>query len=143
MPSPEEALQDAIVTRLRDDVALAALVGNDVFDEVPGDEAGLRRYVYLGAMNTRLPTDGSVPLECAHDFWAVTLRIFSAGTDDFGRLGVWETANAVRASLHRAEPALAEPYCLVGPLMVSQAGDVLEPQGPKEVFVDVTALVQT
>lgn len=129
-----EALQGALVDLLRADTALAALVGDNVFDEVPADGAGVAPpYVYLGPINlARVETCGPA--------WTVRMRWF-AESADYGRLEAWQVAEAVMDAIEDAEPALPDPWSVAEPIRVTQAGDVIDPLNPKTVFVDLTTTV--
>lgn len=133
--TPETALQDAIVARLLADGPLQELVGEKIFDEVPGDrQAASPPYVEVGTLSSLREEMGGGP------GWAVVVRLYAYSTA-FGRKKAWEIAGAMRAALDGAELELAEPYRASLPLEALRAGDVVDPPSPKSVFVDVGTTV--
>lgn len=131
--TPETALQAAIVTILRDAGALDPLIGDKVFDEVP--ETAAPPYIYLGPINrTRFET-GCDPL------WTVRMRLYVI-SEDFGRLQGWDVIDAMARTLEGQFPDLsASGHAVQEPIRVIQAGDVVDPQALKSMFLDVTAVV--
>ena len=96
---PDRALQAAVLTRLRADASLTALLAGRIYDEPPASP--LYPYVTLGRAETR-PWGGVDGEGVEH---AITLTCVS-------RFGGAEEAKAVvaalRASLHGAEFALTD-----------------------------------
>jgi hypothetical protein len=130
--TPETALQEALIAVLRADPAVTALVGDNVFDEVPGDEAK-PPHVYLGPVNrTRL--------EACRRTFTIRMRWF-AESIDFGRLEAWEIADAVGEALEGLEPDLGDAFACEEPIRITQAGDTIDPLEPKAVFIDCTTTV--
>ena len=135
--TPEIALQTAIVALLEASSSLTSLLGSTkIFDQVPADaDRPTPPYVYLGPVNTQRLELG----ECGEG-QTIRARIFAVSTD-FGRLEAWEVAHQVRLALNGAVPTLAGDFQISDAIIVTQAGDVIEPENPKSVFIDVAATV--
>lgn len=137
--TPEIALQIAVVDRLKADSAVAALVTDRVWDEVPtprqGEEVPVP-YVYIGPIQrTRVETDYSLD-----PIGALRMRLYAVSTN-FGRVEAWEVANAVAGALEGFTPSLSSPYAAQDMIRAGPLGDVVEPLNPKSVFVDITVPV--
>lgn len=140
--APEIALQSAIVDLLKADAAVAAIVGEKIFDQVPADRVpGEPPYIEIGPIN-RTRFEG-----CAKA-WMIRLRLYATSTD-FGRVQAWCLADAMAdllddrdaEGLPKTAPTLPAPYRILDALRVVQAGDVVDPLQIKAVFVDVQAVV--
>lgn len=140
--TPELALRDAILTRLRADGAFYAIAGKQLFDEVPsslGSAAPSVKppYAYFGPMRRT-----SFQNTCAL-IWTIQARLYAVSTA-YNRDQGWLLIDAMIASLNELEAAdlpLAEPYSLYSPLVVGQAGDVIDPLQAKSVFFDLTTSI--
>lgn len=99
------ALQAAVYQRLVADTALAALIGNAIFDAPPGDQVG-GTYVSIGPETVR---DASCQTEkgATHEFSV------SVVTDETGFLTAKQVAVALSDALDGATLVLARGY-LVG-----------------------------
>lgn len=140
MTGPEIALQAALVAALRADAAVAALVGTQVFDEVPADGAlpAAARFLHFESMDSRRDPSGDGA--CRPRLFAITLRL-AAVTPDFGAKSAWAIADAARACLDLQTPALAAPWRLNAPLECIRALDVRGIARPKMVFLTIEAQV--
>lgn len=128
--TPEIALLNAIRTQLKTN-AIAG-IGQNVFDQIPTDTPP--PYIYIGpAGRTR------IVLDC-YQAWAVRLRIHVIYTS-WNRTQVWEAAEAAIQSLDLVTFTLPSPYSQEEPLKIVQAGDVVDPNAPKSVFVDLSATI--
>lgn len=140
--APEIALQKAIVERLLADAAVAAIVQDRIFDEVPADRLpGKPPYIEIGPINrTRFEGCGRA--------WQIRIRLFATSVE-FGRVEAWALADAMADALDdRGDgetpvdpPELAAPWRITDSLRVTQGGDVIDPLQIKSVFVDVQAVV--
>jgi hypothetical protein len=128
--TPEIALLNAIRTQLKTNAIDG--IGQNVFDQIPTDIPP--PYVYIGAAGrTR------IVLDC-YQAWAVRLRIYVIYTS-WNRTQVWEAAEAAIQSLDLVTFMLPSPYFQEEPLKIIQAGDVVDPNAPKSVFVDLSATI--
>ncbi|RVU17499.1 DUF3168 domain-containing protein [Methylobacterium oryzihabitans] len=134
--TPETALLRVVTDALVADPAVAALVGDKVFDEIPNDRrGGAPPYVYVGPINRQ-----RLYLECG-TAWTVRVRIYAV-TTAFGREQGWEVIEAVVQALDgRDDLTLPAPFSLQNRLDVTQAGDVVDPLAPKAMFLDLTTIV--
>jgi hypothetical protein len=131
--TPEIALINAVRTLLKNDGGVLALVdASKIFDQV--DEKTKAPYVYVGpAGRQRIISDcGQV--------WTVRLRVYAISSE-YNRNEDWDLAEATVQALDQQEPILADPFVLNDRLNVTQAGDVIDPNAPKSVFVDLTATI--
>lgn len=141
---PAAAWKEALRDFLKRDAAVVALVGGKVFDEVQRDPNGAivatPPWVYIGPIGAERD-DNSGHFD-GQDFggvmFRVTTRIFCAGTS-FGRSEVWTIANAVAEALEGENIGLAPPLAQTLVCQVQRAGDVIDPLGVKQAFIDVTA----
>ncbi|MGU3418527.1 DUF3168 domain-containing protein [Methylobacterium sp. D54C] len=136
--TPETAFLDAVRAHLRADPALAALVAGRVYDALPGAEQRIAPpYLYAGPLRRqRLDT-------ACGEAWTVQLRLYAVSTA-FGRHQAWAVIDAAATALADREPpdfALPPPFAVQQPLIVTQAGDVVDPLNPRQVFLDVTTIV--
>lgn len=140
--TPELALRDIIIELLNASPAVMDAVQGRIYDEVPSDTQGrtqrhLPAYIYIGPMNrTRIRQD------CAQ-MWTMRARIYVI-SDGWGRTEAWDTAEAVVQAVDEkgeADFTLAPPFVISEDLHVTQAGDVIDPQSPKSVFVDITTTI--
>ncbi len=138
MTSAVGAFSDAIMARLAADTGIIALVGRQVFDQVPGKGGALPGvsppWIYLG------PCGAARFEDSAYRAWMLTLRIYCE-TIDFNRGPAWAIADAVDAALDGARPALSSPFGLQADLRMTNSGDIIDPDKPKSVFCDVTGIV--
>ncbi len=135
-----EALQAAWIARLKANDAVRALVGNRVFDEVPGDKDRPKPpYIYPGPVSRRRYEGGG----CV-DARTVTFRIFVVSTE-FGRYEAWAVIDAISAALNNRELAVAAPWSTAGDTVKAiQDGDVVQPLDPKSAFADFSVtLIRT
>ncbi len=128
--SPEEALWSGICATLLGNEKVKAIVADRVFDEIPADDKRpAPPWLYLGVINAQhVETGDGVALR-------VSYRIYAASTN-FGRWQCWNAINAAREALHLAEPPV-DGYERIGPLIVVQSGDIVDPLTAKEAFLDV------
>jgi hypothetical protein len=130
--TPEIALINSIRTLLKADGATGALVGQNVFDQIPSQQQP--PYVYIGpAGRTRIVMD-------CYQVWTVRVRLYAISTG-YGRGEDWEIAEAMIQALDLQDLALADPYFQQEPLKITQAGDVIDPTAPKSVFVDISTTI--
>lgn len=130
--TPEIALINAIRMLLKTDSATGALVGQNVFDQIPSQQQP--PYVYIGpAGRTRIVMD-------CYQVWTVRVRLYAISTG-YGRSEDWEIAEAVIQALDFQDLTLADPYFQQEPLKINQAGDVIDPTAPKSVFVDISTTI--
>lgn len=132
--TPELALRNFIGELLREDAAVAAIVGKKVRDDVPSDaDADKLPWICFGPIATRrLETGGCGPA------WTVTARVF-AESAAFNRDQAWTIARAAIRAVEGQRGPDEAGFC--DPLTVSAAGDVVDPGKIKTVFVDVTAMM--
>ncbi len=97
-----EALQGAVYQRLRDDVALEALVGDAIYDAMPVVAPG-GTYVALGPEEARDASDGS-GRGAVHDF---IVSVLSGSEDAGGFRAVKAAASAVAQALEDAPLVLS------------------------------------
>lgn len=129
--SPEIALINAIRTALKADASVTALVGTNVFDQVGSQTPP---YIYVGpAGRSRVPND-------CFQIWTQRLRLYVIYTT-WNRTEVWEAAEALIQALDLRQFDLAAPFVQQEPIKITQAGDVIDPNAPKSVFVDLTATI--
>ncbi|OWU83809.1 hypothetical protein ATO6_15360 [Oceanicola sp. 22II-s10i] len=96
---PATALQKALVTALKADTAVAALVGARVYDEPPGDVT--RPYVRIGNLETRpFRTDGCMA-------WSMTFSIEVHSRPLQGRIEAARIGEAVIAALDEQHDDIA------------------------------------
>jgi uncharacterized protein DUF3168 len=108
-----------------------AEIGDKVFDQVPDVKPP---YIYIGpAGRTRMVTD-------CYQAWTQRVRTYVVYTT-WNRTQVWETAETMIQILDLIEFELAEPYVQSEPLNIVQAGDVIDPNAPKSVFVDLQTTI--
>lgn len=130
--TPEIALINAIRTLLKADASVGALVGQNIFDQIPSQQQP--PYVYIGpAGRTRIVMD-------CYQVWTVRVRLYAISTG-YGRSEDWEIAEAMVQALDLQELSLADPYFQQEPLKITQAGDVIDPTAPKSVFVDISTTI--
>ncbi|MGX9981131.1 DUF3168 domain-containing protein [Methylobacterium fujisawaense] len=138
----ELALRDAIRTRLKSDGAFQALAGKQIFDEVPSSLGEIAPkvkppYAYFGPIRR-----SNKVLDCSES-WTIQARLYAVSTT-FNRDQGWLLIDAMVASLDQLEGPdlpLADPYSLRTPLVVGQAGDVIDPLQAKSVFFDLTTSI--
>ena len=132
--SPETALLEAVQAALLANADVAALVGEKVFDAVPGDDQpGTPPLIYAGPFNRRRYQDVA---------WTVTGRFFVQSTG-FDRREAWNIAETAIQAVDEIEPTLAGPFAVADMVRVSQAGDVLTKEGGfHSVFFDLTTTIQ-
>ena len=140
--TPELAFRDAILARLKADAGFNAIAGKQLFDEVPSSLGSSvppvkPPYAYFGPLRrTNFQTT------CAQ-VWTIQARLYAVSTA-YNRDQGWLLIDAMIASLNELEAAdlpLAEPYSLHSPLVVGQAGDVIDPLQAKSVFFDLTTSI--
>lgn len=136
-PAPRshiEALQSAVIAKLKAADPVKALVAARIFDEAPSDKAKpAPPYIYLGPVNRQRIEAGS----CSSIFRA-TFRLFAVSTE-FGRREAWAVIDAVTEALDSQEISLPLPYATIGDLVkLVSDGDVIEPLNPKATFADYT-----
>jgi hypothetical protein len=130
--TPEIALINAVRTKLKGDASVTALATKGIFDQVPSGTTA--PYVYIGPVSrTRLQID-------CYQVWSIRIRIYCISTG-FNRSQDWEIAEAIIQSLDLQEFALDEPFVQSEPIKITQAGDVVDPNAPKSVFVDITSTI--
>lgn len=134
-----EALQQAVVARLKADPAVKALVQARVYDEIPSDQDRPKPpYVYIGPIARRRVEGGT----CMRISLA-TVRLYAVSTD-FGRLEAWSVIEACTAALDNKELPVADGYSTLGEAVrVIQDGDVIAPVSPKSTFADFSVTLQT
>ncbi|MGL3208690.1 DUF3168 domain-containing protein [Bradyrhizobium sp. BR 1433] len=133
--SAVEALQGAVIARLKDDPVLKVLVAARIYDEVPSDKDRPKPpYVYLGGVNRRRMTEQGT---CSA-VRTVTFRLYAVSTE-FGRLEAWSVIEACVEALDNKEIELAAPYTTLGEVVkLVSDGDVIQPVTPKSTFADFT-----
>jgi hypothetical protein len=130
--SPEIALINAIRTALKADASVAALIGANVFDQVSAQSTP--PYIYVGpAGRTRVWND-------CFQVWTQRIRLYVIYTT-WNRTEVWTAAEALIQALDLKRFDLAAPYEQQEEIRITQAGDVIDPNAPKSVFVDLTATI--
>jgi hypothetical protein len=129
-----EALQSAVIAKLKAADAVRALVGARIFDEGPSDkEKPKPPYIYLGPVNRQRIEAGS----CSSIFRG-TFRLFAVSTE-FGRTEAWAVIDAVTETLDGQEIDLPAPYSTIGDqIKLISDGDVIAPLNPKSTFADYT-----
>lgn len=128
--TPEIALLNAVRSQLK--TSPISGIGQNVFDQIPTDTPP--PYIYIGpAGRTR------IVLDC-YQAWTVRLRIYVIYTS-WNRTQVWEAAEATIQSLDLVTFTLPSPYFQEEPLKITQAGDVIDPNAPKSVFVDISSTI--
>lgn len=143
--TPELALRDAIRAVLTADAGFTALAGKRIYDEVPVGSGKatpqptdvVPPYAYVGPMRRTNAETG-----CAES-WTIQARLFVVSTA-YGRDQAWRLADAMMRALHGCEQSdlpLAEPFSLRTPLVVGQAGDVIDPLQAKSVFIDLSTSI--
>ncbi len=138
----ELALRDAIRDRLKADAAFLAIAGKQIFDEVPASLGSTippvkPPYAYFGPIRR-----SNKVLDC-RESWTIQARLYAVSTA-FNRDQGWLLIDAMVASLdqlERPDLPLADPYSLRTPLVVGQAGDVIDPLQAKSVFFDLTTSI--
>jgi hypothetical protein len=130
--TPEIALINAIRTLLKADVSVGALVGQNIFDQIPSQQQP--PYVYIGPAGR-----ARIVMDC-YQVWMVRVRLYAISTG-YGRSEDWEIAEAMVQALDLQELSLADPYFQQEPLKITQAGDVIDPTAPKSVFVDISTTI--
>jgi hypothetical protein len=133
------ALKAAVVAQLRADAGVAALVGPRIYDEVPSDSRGdqadaVAPWVYLGPVNLQRLEHGAAKA------WVATMRLYCI-TLDPGRDSAWGLAGAVSLALDQTQPVLASGFTLIDEFKEIAAGDVIEPDRPKSVFLDIRVAI--
>jgi hypothetical protein len=130
--TPEIALINAVRTLLKADAGVTELVSQKVFDQIPpGTKAP---YVYVGpASRTRLE------LDCGRA-WSIRLRVYAISTG-FNRSDDWDIAEAIEEAVNERLLTLPAPFEMQERIRVTQGGDVIDPNAPKSVFVDVTTTI--
>lgn len=136
MASAVVALSDAVFALLKADARVAAAVGGPgrIFDVVPGKVE--MPWIYLGPAGTKRLEDGA----CRG--WEIRLRIFVASAG-FKRDAAWTIADAIDIALDRQAPVLAagSGFTLSDDLRMVESGDIIDPDKPRSVFVDVVGHV--
>lgn len=143
--TPELALRDAIITLLKADAGFKALAGKRIYDEVPvGSGKAVPQpadvtppYAYFGPMRRT-----GYELGCGES-WTIQARLFVVSTA-YDRDQGWLLADAMVRALNLIEQPdlpLAEPFSLRTPIVVGQAGDVIDPLQAKSVFFDLTTTI--
>ena len=143
--TPELALRDAIRTRLKADAGFVALAEKRIYDEVPSSTGKASPgafdvtvpYAYFGPMRRT-----GYEIGCGES-WTIQARLFAVSTA-FNRDQGWLLIEAmVRAlnQLERPDLPLAAPFYLRTPLVVGQAGDVIDPLQAKSVFFDLNTSI--
>lgn len=136
--TPELALRDAIRTLLRADAEFTALAAKRIYDEVPADLKGVVvPYAYFGPMRRT-----NYEITCS-EVWTIQARLYAVSTA-FNRDQGWLLIDAMVRALNQLEQSdlpLADPYSLRTPLVVGQAGDVIDPLQAKSVFFDLTTSI--
>jgi hypothetical protein len=130
--TPEIALINAIRTLLKTDVPVGALVGQNIFDQIPSQQQP--PYIYIGPAGRK-----RIVMDC-YQVWTVRVRLYAISTG-YGRSEDWEIAEAMVQALDLQELTLADPYFQQEPLKITQAGDVIDPTAPKSVFVDISTTI--
>ena len=135
MASAVTAFSDAIFAILKADSGVLAALGGkpQVYDVVPQKNVGIvMPWVYLVPAGTKRLEDG-----CCRG-WEIRLRIFCA-TSDFKRDTAWTIADAVDLALDHQSPVLdpASGFSLSDDLRMVESGDIIDPDKPRAVFVDV------
>ena len=141
----ELALRDAIGARLKADAGFNALAAKRIYDEVPTSSGKaiplptdpVPPYAYFGPIRR-----SNKVLDCSES-WTIQARLYAVSTA-FNRDQGWLLIDAMVASLdqlERPDLPLADPYSLRTPLVVGQAGDVIDPLQAKSVFFDLTTTI--
>lgn len=130
--TPEIALINAVRTLLKADAGVTALVQQKTFDQIP--EGTKAPYIYVGPAGRQ-----RVVIDC-YQAWTIRLRIYAISSN-FNRAEDWDIAEAIVQALDHKEPTLPDPFALQDWLSVTQAGDVIDPNAPKSVFVDLTTTI--
>lgn len=133
----QDVFQGGVTALLLADPAVAAIVGEKIFDELPAHErqgGPAPPWVFFGPVNRRRLETG-----CART-WIVTSRLFAASTA-FGRREAWQLTDAMNEALEGAEPDLGDDFAIVEEIRCIQAGDAVLPGSPKTVFLDITATI--
>lgn len=130
-----EAFKGAVVAALQADAAVAALVGNAIFDVVPQDQP--LPYVWIGAVGA-----SRAPEDCGAPTWNLRMRLYAA-TDEAGRALAWTISSALSSALEARsiDDDMPEGTGQVAAIWISQGGDVIEPTSPAQTFIDLTATV--
>lgn len=143
--TPELALRDAIRTLLKADAGFNAFAAKRIYDEVPTSSGKaiplptdpVPPYAYFGPMRRT-----GYDIGCSES-WTIQARLYAVSTA-FNRDQGWLLIDAMVRALNQLEQPdlpLAEPYSLRTPLVVGQAGDVIDPLQAKSVFFDLTTSI--
>jgi hypothetical protein len=127
--TPEIALINAIRAKLK--ASNINEIGDKVFDQVPDVKPP---YIYIGPAGRR-----RMVTEC-YQAWTQRVRTYIVYTT-WNRTQVWETAETVIQLLDLIEFELAMPYVQAEALNIVQADDVIDPNAPKSVFVDLQTTI--
>ncbi len=136
--TPETAFMEAIQATLLADTDVAALVGEQVFDEVPADnDPAEPPYLYVGPINRqRVEPIGE------NRIWTVRMRLYAESVG-FGRKEAWAIGDAAAAALDGVELVLPDPFVVSDIVRVTQAGDVLDDANRfKTVFIDLITTIE-
>lgn len=99
--APDLALQDAVVSALKADAAVAAIVGTRIYDGVPADAK--LPYISIGPSDTAPDEADCLPADM------VTLQIDIWCRDQGKKHPARTLTRAVREALHQVEADLADP----------------------------------
>lgn len=136
--TPETAFMAAVQAVLLANEDVAALVGEQVFDEVPADKSpGKPPYIFVGPINRqRVEPIGM------NRIWTMRMRLYAESVG-FGRKEAWAIGDAAAAALDGVELVLPDPFVASDIVRVSQAGDVLDDANRfKTVFVDLVTTIE-
>ncbi len=133
------AFKDALIDYLLAQSAVAAIVGERIYDEAPQDAPGDPAdadypYVYLGPIGAQRIENVSDPE------WMIRIRVYVA-SNAFGRNEAWALLAALYTALEGATLTLPSGMFMSPPIWILQGGDVIDPINPKMAFLDLTTIV--
>lgn len=134
MTAPTIIIRDAIKAVLAADPDITALVANRIHDRVPSPVKAWP-FIAFGPMRftrTEAGSDGPV-LMTVH-------RIYTASTE-YERDQAWALADFIERALDGINPALEGDFASCMEWRATLAGDIIEANQPKQVFVDISGAV--
>lgn len=132
------ALVGAVIETAKADLAIAALCGDRIYEELPRDPRGdaadvAAPYVYLSFVHW-----ADIESSCG-PIYAVTLQLRAVSTK-FGRKECRDLMQAVTSAFNRKTLTLADGHEMTL-FRATSGGDIPGDMSPKECFVDLRAEV--